>query len=106
VSDAIGAMRARIGLQSPERTADDLGGASIAWVNEGEAWAQVEVDGVSQAAAFDAAPSTASYTLTINRHDGVRAGWRVLWRARVLRVTGVRDDGGAHMALLCEEEVL
>ncbi|WP_395645328.1 phage head closure protein [Terricaulis sp.] len=106
MKDVIGAMRARVGLQSPTRVEDELGGASIAWVNEGEAWAQVEVDGVSQAAAFDAAPSTASYRLIINRHDAVRAGWRVLWRARVLRVTGVRDDGGAHMALLCEEEIL
>lgn len=99
-------MRARVGLQSPERTVDDLGGASIAWTNEGEVWAQISADGANQAAAFDTALSTASYTLTINRRDGVRAGWRVLWGGRVLRITGVRDEGAPRIELNCEEEVL
>lgn len=106
MSETIGALRARVGLQSPERTVDDLGGASIAWVNEGEVWARIEADGASQSAAFDTAPSTASYTLTINRRDGVRAGWRVLWGGRVLRLTGVRDEGAPRVELNCEEEVL
>lgn len=102
----IGAMRARVRLERPTRTADDLGGASLAWANEGDVWAAIEAAGAGGAAAFDAAPSISAYRLTINRRDGVRAGWRVVWGGRVLRIVGVRDEGAPRIILNCEEEKL
>lgn len=105
MNDAIGALNARARLESPLRSEDDLGGAAIAWRDEGEVWAAVEAHGVRQGADYDAAPSVGGYTLHIRRRDGVRAGWRALWGARAFKVLGVRDDGGARIALICEEEI-
>lgn len=105
MSDAIGAMRARVTLQSPTRIADEIGGTAIAWADKAEAWAAIEALSASEAAAYDAATSTSAYRVAINRIEGVRAGWRVLWGERVLRIAGVRDDGAARIELMCEEEI-
>jgi len=36
----------------------------------------------------------------------VRAGWRVVWGERRLRVTGANDEGAPRIVLVCEEERL
>lgn len=105
MSDALGAMRARVSLQSPTRVADEIGGAAISWTNEGEAWARVEALSASQVAAYDGAPAYGALRVTVNRR-AIVAGWRVLWGERRLRVTGVRDGGGPRIELTCEEEIL
>ena len=38
--------------------------------------------------------------------DLTRAGWRVIWGARVLSVVGVSDGGAPRIVLVCEEEKL
>ena len=106
MSDAIGALRARVKLQSPTRVADELGGAAISWADEGDVWAEIEAGGASDGAAFDANPSIANFRMTINRRDDVRAGWRVVWGARRLRIVGVADAGAPRILLNCEEEML
>ena len=99
-------MRARVKLQSPVRVADEIGGVAISWADEGDVWAEVEAIGASERAAFDTNPSRASFRVTINRRDGVRAGWRIAWGARRLRIVGVAGDGAPRIALSCEEETL
>lgn len=106
MSENIGAMRARVALQSPVRSSDAIGGAALSWTDEAEVWAEIVAGGVAQGADFDTAPSVSGYTMTINRLDGLRAGWRVLWSGRVFAVRGVRDEGAARVQLICEEEVL
>jgi head-tail adaptor len=101
----MGAMRARVTLQSPARVADEIGGTAIAWLDQGEIWAAIEALGAGETAAFDAAVSTGGYRVTINRVGGARAGWRVVWAERVLRILGVRDDGAPRIELICEEEI-
>lgn len=104
MSDTIGALRARVMLQSQTRVADEIGGAAIAWIDQDQVWAEIEATGAGESAPFDAAGSTTSFRVTINRRAGVRAGWRVAWGERVLRITGVRDDGAPRIQLNCEEE--
>lgn len=106
MTDAIGAMRARVKLQSPTRVADELGGAAILWTDEGDVWAEIAAGGAAEAAAFDARPSVAVYTAIIHRHDSVGAGWRIAWGPRRLRIVGVADEGAPRIVLHCEEEVL
>jgi SPP1 family predicted phage head-tail adaptor len=106
VSDAIGALRARVKLQSPARIADELGGAAIAWSDEGDVWAEIEASGASEGVAFDMTPSVANYRVTINRRDEVRAGWRIAWGDRRFRITGVADEGAPRIQLNCQEETL
>jgi len=106
MSGAIGAMRARVKLQSPTRVADELGGAAILWTDQGDVWAEIASGSASDAASFDTRPSVAAYTVTIHRQDNVRAGWRIAWGLRRLRIAGVADEGAPCIVLLCEEEVL
>ncbi|MFN3462697.1 MAG: phage head closure protein [Terricaulis sp.] len=106
MSDAIGALRARVKLQSPARIADELGGAAIAWSDEGDVWADVQAGGADESVAFDATPSVATFRVTLNRRDDIRAGWRIAWGVRRLRITGVADQGGPRIILNCLEETL
>ncbi|MEZ5962007.1 MAG: phage head closure protein [Hyphomonadaceae bacterium] len=106
MSDAIGVLRARVKLQRPTRVADELGGAAIAWSDDGDVWAEIGAAGAGESAAFDATPSTASYRVTIHRRDDVRAGWRIAWGTRRLRIIGVVDDGAPRISLTCQEETL
>ena len=102
--DAVGALRARIRLESPARSADNIGGAALSWADEGEVWAAIETAGAGLADDRGAAVSTNNFRVTIKSRADVRAGWRAAWGARVLRIVGVRDDGGARLVLECEEE--
>ena len=106
MSDAIGALRARVKLQSPMRVADELGGAAILWTDAGDVWADIEADGVRESAAFDALASVARFRVTINQRDDVCAGWRIAWGVRRLRIVGVVNDGAPRIQLNCEEERL
>lgn len=106
MSENIGAMRARVRLESPTRTPDAMGGAAFAWSNQGDVWAEVRGGGAGQSAAFDAAPSITAYTMMTHRRTDVRAGWRVVWAARVFRIVAVRDEGAPRIELICEEERL
>ncbi len=106
MSEAIGAMRARVRLESPLRVSDNIGGAAITWSNQGDVWAEIDAGGAGQSAAFDTAPSVAAYSFAINRRTDARAGWRVVWGARVFPILAVRDEGGARIELVTEEEKL
>ena len=105
MSDDIGALRVRIVLERPVRSADDIGGAGITWAPEAELWAGVRATAAGERAPYDGLQSVSSLTITIYRRGDVRVGWRVRWGARVLRVAGVRDDGAARIELACEEEI-
>lgn len=104
MTDAIGALRARVTLQSPTRTLDDVGGAVLGWTGQGDVWAAIEASSVGVGADFDAARGVSAYRFTINRRTDLRTGWRILWGARALRVVGVRDDGAARQTIECQEE--
>ncbi len=106
MSETIGRLRARIRLESPVRAEDNLGGATLSWLSQGDVWAEIVAGGVSQTATFDTAPSVTAYTFTINRRTDVRAGWRATWAGRVFRIVGVRDEGAARIELVCDEERL
>lgn len=104
MSEAIGALRARIKLQRPERVADEIGGAAVLWTDEGDVWAEIAATEASSSAAYDGATAVTAFRATIYRRSDVRGGWRALWDARTLRIVAVRDDGAARIELLCEEE--
>jgi SPP1 family predicted phage head-tail adaptor len=104
VTDPIGALRARIKLQRPVRTADELGGATLSWADAGDVWAAIIAAPGAEAFAADALAATAPLRIIMRRVDGVRAGWRILWRARRFRIAAVADDGGPRLALSCEED--
>ena len=103
----IRARHERVSLQKPLRVADEIGGAAVVWVDEGQAWATIQPTSLSaQAGLFDTRVATAAFRVAINRRDDVRPGWRVIWGARQLNIVGVSDGGAPRIVLICEEETL
>jgi head-tail adaptor len=102
----IGSMRARLGLQSPEREEDDLGGAAIVWTPRGEIWAELNASGGAQSASFDRTPSVVSFIAKVRAPCFAQPGWRALWGERILSVRAVRDAGAQFLELIFEEERL
>ena len=97
-------MRARLGLQRPERDEDDLGGADIVWTPQGEIWAELSASGGAESERFDRASSVVAFTAKVRAPCAAKPGWRVLWGARVLAIRAVRDAGAPFLELICEEE--
>ncbi|MBL8538037.1 MAG: phage head closure protein [Hyphomonadaceae bacterium] len=97
-------MRHRVQLLRRVRVADELGGGAITYVDAGEVWANVEALAADESFASDANASIARLRLSINRRQDARAGWRVTWNGRVLRVVAVRDERAPRIDLICEEE--
>jgi head-tail adaptor len=102
---SIGALRARLGLQSPERVEDDLGGGEIVWTPQGEIWAELNASGGDQSANFDRTPSLVLYVAKVRAPCVAKPGWRALFGERVLAIRAVRNAGGAPLELICEEEI-
>ncbi len=103
---AISALRERATLQRPDRAADAIGGASLAWTDVATVWAQIESLSGSLREAFDGAASTQRYAVTLRARSDVRADWRVIWNSRTLRVLSVAPAPNARLVLACEEERL
>lgn len=103
MSDATGALRARVHLLRPIRTLDDLGGAAITWSDEGAVWAEIAPLSVREDAAFDVLRGRAFHRVSLRKPNEVRAGWRLQWGSRVFRVIAVRDSAPARAELECEE---
>lgn len=104
-ADPIGALSARIALQRPTASADDLGGAAVAYEPAGAVFAEPRATGVAFAAAEDGAPVLLRWELTIRAPHAVAPGWRAIWAdGRAMRVRAVRPEGVARLVLTCEEE--
>ncbi len=103
MSEAISTLSARVRLLKPVRMDDDLGGAAIAWSDQGGAWAAISARGASEDTGADALAVRAEYTMRIRARADVRAGWRLAWGARLFRILSVHDAEDARLALACEE---
>lgn len=99
-------MRHRIRLRRPVRIADEIGGAAIAFADAGDVWAEIEAVSSAISPNADANATMTRFRVIINRRADIRAGWRITWGARSLRVVGARDEGVDRMEITCEEEVL
>jgi SPP1 family predicted phage head-tail adaptor len=106
MTEAIAPLRARVRLESPLRSADDIGGAAISWTDEGSVWAEIRAGAASSSAAFDTAAANGAFVIEIRTRADVRAGWRVVWGVRTFQIQGVRDQGGARIELVCAEQIL
>ncbi|MAU62277.1 MAG: head-tail adaptor protein [Parvibaculum sp.] len=101
---AIGEMRERVTLQSPQRTPDGAGGANITWTSGATVWAKVEERRGQERLAGGRLAAHAALTLTIRYRSGITTEMRVLWKERVLNITSLRDPDGRKrfLELTCE----
>lgn len=103
---AIGEMRERVTLQSPQRAPDGAGGQDITWTSGATVWAKVEEGRGRERLVGGRRAAETAFTLTIRYRSGITTEMRVLWKGRVLNITGLSDPDGRKrfLELTCEEE--
>ncbi|NWG54858.1 MAG: phage head closure protein [Hydrogenophilaceae bacterium] len=106
MTEVPGGLRARVTLQSPTRTSDDLGGAILGWTHQGDAWARIEAAGGGRAAALDGEATRVRWRVALRAPSSAAVGWRILWNGRALRVLTVAPAEPGLLTLDCEEETL
>lgn len=114
---AVGAMRHRLELQAYTRTADDGGGASLAWAKVAAIWGQIEPQSAREAVfgRDNQMRETKSHKITIRYRDGVTSANRLVQVykiegrsfTRIWNITGVLDPDNRRrfLELSCEEGV-
>ncbi|ABS62532.1 phage head-tail adaptor, putative [Parvibaculum lavamentivorans DS-1] len=102
----IGALRERVTLQSPIRTADGAGGAAVTWDDGVSIWAKVEMRGGGETPAGERLEARALVRMTIRYRSGITAEMRALWQGRAFNIRNLRDADGRRRFLVldCEEE--
>lgn len=103
---AIGALRARLTIEQPVRTADGGGGATIAWSALATVWGAIMPAGGAEAISAEQRVSRVSHRIRLRYRSDVTPAMRLSAPGRVFRIKTMFDpDGrGRWLDCLCEEE--
>ena len=88
---SVGAMRERVVIQSQIHTVDDAGDGATSWETIATVWARVTPTSAKQVALAGRDDTTLKYAITIRYRADVTTRTRIIWRDRILIVTGVTD---------------
>ena len=108
---SIGALRERLTLQSPSRTADGGGGAAVTWETVVELWAHVRPISGDERLRHDAVAGRVTHEVWIRHRADVVPAMRITDGGRILDIVAVLDAGSAsgrpdRLQCLCEERHL
>ena len=97
-------MRHRVGLYTPARVADDLGGTVTNWQFQRALWAGVTPTGLSERREDGRLVTTQSYRVLLRYRPDFPRQARILWRGQILRVLAASDPDakGERLHLVCE----
>jgi SPP1 family predicted phage head-tail adaptor len=99
----IGELNQRASILARTMTPDGGGGFSESWNAIATVWAKLETSSGADVFGPDTTEQRNRTRVTIRQRGDVAAGQRVTIGSRTLRIHNVLDDGGAVIALLCEE---
>jgi len=99
-------MRHRVGLYTPDITADEFGGAVTSWTFVRAMWAGIQPKSLSETRENGKLSVTQSYLITIRYQPSFPERARLMWQGRILRVIVASDPDarGERLHLICEEE--
>ena len=102
----IGQLRHRVGLYTPDITADELGGTQTTWTFQRALWAGVQPQALSERQENGRLAVTQSWRVTLRYMPRFPERARLVWRDRILRVVVASDPDtrGEQLHLICEEE--
>lgn len=103
---ALGQMRERIVLQTPDRTPDGAGGWRIAWRTVATVWGAVRRDARDSVFAAGREVTAVRYRVTLRRRADAALDWRLVWGVRTIAVRGwdLPTERPDLMIILGEEE--
>ena len=102
-------LASRLTLESPVRTPDGGGGATVTWVPVGHLWGEIEARSARETAPGDRVSSRVTHRITLRRGPTAaeRPGpeQRLVHRGRVFAIHGVAeaDPRGAYLTVWAEE---
>lgn len=101
-----GEMRERVTVQSPVRTTNAMGEATVAWQSGDTVWASVNGVSAREALEFGQQAVTVTHRLRFRYISTLTQQDRFLWRGRTLNIISLLEYGNRseHVAI-CEEEV-
>ncbi len=100
----IGDLRHKIELQTPSRTEDEAGGASIDWISGGELWAAVERLTSTRDFAGDRDNRLKRIAVTV-RAGAFDLGGRLVFSGETYEIVSIESDDARdkRLTLICEE---
>lgn len=101
----IGALRHRVVLEAPSRSAGEGGGAEISWHPVATLWAEVVPLSGSEIFQADSIAATAAYEVCTRFRPEIAPEMRFVLGERILDIRSVRDIEGRRrwVSCLCEE---
>jgi SPP1 family predicted phage head-tail adaptor len=97
----IGALRHRLRLEAPSRSAAAGGGADITWQFVADVWAEVTQREGRELVVADGLAARQTYEVRTRYRADVAADMRFVSAGRALDIRSVRDPDGRRRWLLC-----
>lgn len=103
----VGALRHRVTIERPLRTAEDGGTASIAWSSVGTVFARIEAVGGREIEVADGVTGRITHKVLIRWREDVLPEMRIVAGTRILDIRAALDSDGRRRWLrcLCEERL-
>jgi head-tail adaptor len=100
-----GSLRHKVELLAAARTADEAGGASIAWSADAEIWARVERLTSTRDFSGDRDNRLKRIAVTVRWRAGLSLGARVRFEDADYEIVSIESDDGRErrVTLVCEE---
>lgn len=106
-SSVIGALRHRVVVERPERTPDEAGTATIAWIPLANVFARIEAVGGREIETADGIAGRITHKVLLRYRPDILPEMRIVADTRILEIRAAFDaDGRARwLQCLCEERV-
>jgi len=101
----LGALRHRVTIEAPTRTADEGGGAVIAWQAVASVWAEIQPKSGREVFESDQLGGRVTHDVRLRFRDDVTAKMRILNAGRLFDIRYVARVGmhGQWLICACEE---
>lgn len=104
---AIAALRDRVTLEQPSRTADGGGGATVTWETVAELWAFVRPISGTERLRADQVAGRITHEVWIRHRPGVTPAMRLRSGTRIFEIAAVLEgERRNRLKCLCEERFL
>lgn len=101
----IGDLRHRISLQSPTRTADNMGGYSTVWTSEATIWAAIWPVSGKEIMQARQNKMNVTHRIRIRYRSDIKSSWRIKFKLRYFDIDVIinPDERNKMLELLCTE---
>ena len=99
-----GQMRERVTIQSPEKSQNPFGEATISWQTEAEVWASVQGLSSREILMAQQMDAIVTHKIRIRFYPGITHSHRIVWRDRIMEIVSVveRETRTVHEILARE----